>query len=288
MEDLIDGVNFEYSDDKSKENNFKQSLRIGHLNHPLTLQECLFLLNHKNHYCKRHKSLKKCMNKKPILNHIYRNCSNPWHCLESKIGYTQNPSSTESKTENNHRTMFEKCIKTSIKNFVFQKNIFLDSNIDIDERVEIIYFSLIQEIDNQNLFKLYLSKIAAESIKDKISNTDYEIGTYIHVSKDLEVEKETFLFKCPFHGWSIGPTPLLLGAPDNLQSRFNLHLYILLTDFFEKYSQSVYTRFHSLEKEIYQLRNNYGEKFFKIMKLWDSFLIGLICDDKEKDIGLLL
>lgn len=277
--DEYDSEYFEYSTDcHSEKNDDRGSYLNGHLSSPITLDDCFFLLKYKQFFCKRHILLKERITELNITKTIYECCKDPYICIQKYIN--DEPINVEKKT-------YLKILEVSKRGYEIHLLNFLENSITLFQRFETTNrISQIYDLlrADTNLFHHFSIMKKVESIKDNICLSKIKFGELI-VRRNLEVERDIFLFTCPEHGVCIGPTNLLICALDIYQSRFTLLLYFKLSDIQNKYPSSIYDVGLSLISQFEHLRRIMGNSFYSFISNWESMIIGYTINDDTNDLG---
>ncbi|UHM27674.1 MAG: RNA-dependent RNA polymerase [Fushun monolepta lauta xinmovirus 1] len=250
----------------------------GHLTGAVVPDEVDFLLDHEKFYCKRHIALKKKLDKQSITQSIYKACPSPWACL---CKHLKDEASRMDKWSLS--SMLYKVLFTSFKVNNHQRSVFFSNENFNAPDVDTGRISHAYSV-NPLLLESLSWKMVSEIYKDKIIKSALVPGDMQKLSPYIHIEKEIFFFKCPSHGQSVGPTNLFLGVLDILQTRFTIYLNWSLRETLNN-EKGLLNKGHKIVYHTEKLWPHLKESFFKIMKLWDSYVIGMICSDTVKDTG---
>lgn len=80
-----------------------------HLSSPTTDEDCEFLLNNTEYFCKRHRLLGEKLSSEKIKGNIYNVCIDPYICLRNLIDTTT--------LDNDLEIGFEKCVTSSLESY---------------------------------------------------------------------------------------------------------------------------------------------------------------------------
>ena len=123
-----------------------------------------------------------------------------------------------------------------------------------------------------------------EKIKDQLCYKRLERGKFFDINGSM-FEPDVFILNCDKHEKVIVSMTLFTCNLDILQSYISLKLYWRLTDMMNRYPDSIYERGTKILNCFNTKRVKYNEKTFKLLALWESFVIGCIVSKTEKDIG---
>lgn len=223
----------------------------GHLSAPITPDECKFLLENEEFFCRRHRICKKKIKEEKAEKFSYDLCHSVWTCLEKLIGETQRP--------------IDKLFQIALQNLKIQKETIKHTCIFEQEEIPEI------------LKKSYYKKFFVEGIKDKLQSQLLNPGQFIDLDPlPLLVEKEITIFKCPNHGSGILPTNTLIGCLDNVQALGPLLMYWWLCDLNFKYQKQILPVGLKQIEYLKILREKHGERFFHIVKNLEPLVKGHI------------
>ncbi|KAI5707681.1 hypothetical protein M8J77_007495 [Diaphorina citri] len=117
-----------------------------------------------------------------------------------------------------------------------------------------------------------------ELVKDKICSREIPYGRTFEAFSDLQIERDIGLLRCccpEESGVVVFPTSLFLCALDKLQVVFFTKLYWRMADLNNKYpGHSIYARGTTIFNYLTSLRAKMGQKFFKLMNIWEPLVIG--------------
>ena len=278
---------FETSDIFTPDKNSRSSSIQGHLNSPITNDDCVFLLSQDNFHCRRHRTLKEKLNKIEGITDGYLTCGNPYNCLmrvlKSNARNFKGP--TSDYDEQSYLRLAAESWKVHYKESLANQ----DSENKIDQNVEQRFSAFLEYMENNyssEFLEMKQERKYTEHVKDTLCNRRIESGEFLHYGP-FKVESDILIFQCPTHGNVLLPTVLLLSVLDNIQSKEYLFQYWAFSDFFGKYPDTI--SLFSIGKKVYdglsELHETLGEKFYKIVSKWEPLLIGWIVKDPEADLG---
>lgn len=254
----------------------------GHHCSPIYDSECRLLVNTPlgKWKCKRHRKLSKhlidsCRGE--ALGLLTEKTKNPRKCIKDFV---------RSVTVNDQPVSK---LVSSLESWIIQKIWFLSPAVAGDtvtlEMVTAECARIRGQLEEKIvvLQKYYDDMVAAERMKDAICNKEIKMGSMIRYYT-CELERDVTLFSCECHGRNLVPTSLVLDSLDQMQTRFSLYLYWLLSDITGKYTESITERGHSLIVYFEGLLDLMGNDFFTVMNIWESLYLGYVILD-ERDVG---
>jgi len=257
----------------------------GHLKQPITDDEQRFILEvslENTKKCRTHREIKQLILEENIQHFIYDTCPSPWHCLTKYI------KSQANKSKKNYSEQYKQTCEIASRYYTLQKQV---CNPDIEVDTDEYNDHLRQVYDDLILLEYYKYKNYVETMKELFVRSRVTYSEFIKLTPDLRISKNHIIFNCPDHKICLGPTSLLLGVLDILQCRFNQLTYWKFSDYFKKYptalenNVSMFNIGYNILTTIESLYPILGEKLFQLLKLWEPFVIGVICSDEERDVG---
>lgn len=257
----------------------------GHLKSAIDVHESELLADNPltSFECSRHITIKRWMVDLNINHTIFQRCHSPHVCLRRALTTFSDFSKYLHPETLKYRYLM--CVDNAIKHYRIHKDhytqSFCGSNIPT---VETLRLKLVQDT---HLLFLYKRMVLVEEFKNRITFIRLIRGEMFKLSNNIMVDPDIILFKCELHGFSVGPTPVFMAALDSVQVRFNIVLYSILSDAFGKNPSSFETNIKKTISVIDEIQEILGIKIYKVLKTWESLVIGLIIKDERKDMGFV-
>ena len=253
----------------------------GHLSQSITNDDPEFLLNFDNIVCRRHIQIKLKIRKEDVKETIYNSECDPYECCRIFI-MSHEVNKTQLKKQ------YLQIIAAVGESSILYEINFLQNTYQQKEKNNYIrqkYQQVIENLKrNQDLFEECIIIKKAEDIKDKICYSHLERENFFELDGSF-FEPCVFILNCPKHKKVIGSMTLSTRDLDILQSNFSLKLFWRLSDMMNCYPDSLYDRGSKILNFFNGKRKIYKEKTFKLLSLWEPFLLGFIVSNKETDIG---
>lgn len=128
----------------------------------------------------------------------------------------------------------------------------------------------------------FINKRKGESIKSLLIEEESYLGVFREFHKDLLLEKEVSLIKIDAIRYLL-PTPMLICCLDNIQVRFHIRFYILMMSH-EADNPNLIGSYNIILTVCKQLGAIHKNKFFKLMKNSDAYVVGWTVNDEINDM----